>query len=229
MAVLLLFSSLTTQARAQVPDTLTIDVFGYGLVAGVGHNCPIDPNGKVASYVGQEIVCPVWVIDSDGDQTPGRIIVEIADSSFVQAFVTGDSLLTVRVIRKGNTHIRLYPVPVLLVAAVYPESIAAGSGTFWDTIQPLSATVTRDSITGAPIAHIRTVLCAYLGNRYGDAVAKGRAALQTEPCPDMGQGPLPEFPVVWTAMEAVTDENGMAPLPRPAIAMPIEQLVLVRR
>lgn len=226
----LLLATRPTGSTAQEPDTLTIEVLGYGLVAGVGHNCPIDNNGKVASYVGAEIQCPVWVVDADGDETPGHIIVEVADSAFVQAFVTGDSLLTVRVLRKGNTHIKLYPEPILLVAFVYPDNILYGGAEPWDTIQPLWATVTRDSITGQPIAHVRTKACAYLGKSFGEAVAKGRAELQEWPCPDIGGVPLPEFPVSWAPVYATTDENGEAilPLPRPIIAMPLEPLSTLR-
>jgi hypothetical protein len=217
---------------AQAPDTLTFEVIGYGLVSGVGHDCPIR-NDKLdrTMYPGSEITCPIWVVDADGDPTPGTIVLEVMDSTVVQAFVTGDSLLTIRQLRKGNTHIKMFPRPILLVATVYPDNLAYyGPGAMaWDTVQPLWATVTRDPVTLQPVVHVHTMLCAYLGDGFGGAVAKGRATRQAVPCPDMGGTPLPEFPVTWSVLSDVTDANGMVPLPRPVIAMRLQQLALSKR
>lgn len=218
--------ALTAPAAAQTPDTLTFDVEGHGLVSGIQHECPITQNGKLDAYVGTEVVCRIWVVDNQGNPTLGTIDIEIADSTRANVYVEGDSL-HILIIQRGNTRVKMFPRPILLLAAVYPDNLAFyGPGDLaWDTVPPLFATVTKDEATGQSIAHIRTTFCAYLGDSFGGAVAKGRAPAQTTPCPDIGGTPLPEFPVEW-AVASFTDANGLVPLPRPVIAMPIQPLGL---
>lgn len=169
-------------AEAQEVDTLTVEVVGYGIVAGVGHNCPIADNGKIEAYVGVEISCPVWVVDSDGDQTPGTINIEVSDSRFVEASVVGDSVLNIRVLQKGNTHIRLYPTPKLLHAAIHFNREPS-----LDTIPPFD--VDRNGTVQ---------FCAYLGKSYAEAKMVSEVPDWAPACPTFGQGELPTFPVFWS-------------------------------
>lgn len=190
MKTLMLFLSLLIvplALSAQVVDTLTVDVVGHGIVSGIGHNCPIQDNGKVEMYVGSEITCPIWVVDADGERTPGFVNVEVADTRFVEATVVGDSLLTIRVIQKGNTRITLYPSPKLLLAAVSWNREPA-----LDTIPPFQ------------FYRNETVqYCAYLGKSYKEAKMVSETAEWAPPCPSFGEEVLPTFPVFWSGGEGV--------------------------
>jgi len=173
-----------TKAQSAV-DTLTVEVIGHGLVAGVGHDCPIGDNGKIEAYVGTEIRCPVWVVDSSGARTPGHVNVEVADTSFVRAAVVGDTLLALEVIRKGNTHIRLYPTPSLLLAMVNWTRNSV------DTIPPMEMDA-GDTVQW----------CAYLGDSYAGARMVSDAGWAPA-CPTWGSGSLDTFPVLWVGGEDV--------------------------
>lgn len=191
-------------AAAQVPDTLTFDVEGWGVVHGIAHQCPISENGKMDAYVGIPVTCPVWVVDADGERTPGRIVAE-ADSTFVSIVIQGDSLMTVTVLRKGNTHVRLYPVPILQILAYYPATNTM------DTEDPLTIRASWDPATGEKLWQEETRLCGYVQG-FAAPLAK-----TDEGCPDLGHPTLPIFHVTWT----VTDETATPQIVEPLRPMPL--------
>lgn len=188
LALMVLFLFNAPQVGGQEVDTLTVDVVGYGLVAGVAHNCPIQENGRLEAYVGVLITCPVWVVDLDGVRTPGHITLEVADDRFVEASVIGDTLLSIRVLQKGNTRIRLVPTPRILLAAVHFNREPS-----LDTIPPFS--VDRNGTVQ---------FCAYLGASYAEATMVSEVPEWAPPCPTFGQqGELPTFPVFWSGGEGM--------------------------
>jgi len=186
-------------------DTLTVEVEGYALVAGIAHDCPIDPDGRVQlrGYEGTTFSCSVQVIGTDSLPTPGTIEVIEADTTIVRVEIIGDSILNATILRRGNAFIRLRAVPILLLALV-DFSTDPWS---YDTIPPFSFPQYQERLA-----------CAYFGPGYREARAVGMAPAQTLPCPIWQADPLPTFPVQWTE----TDEQ-------PAILLPQVQLALVDR
>lgn len=178
LACILALAVATAEALGQTVDTLSFEVEGIGVVAGVGHDCPIEDNGRVIGYVGFEVECPVWVIDPDGDRTLGTVEVQVADSSRIEARIEADTLLYLKIVRKGNSRVTLIPHPTVFLA------VRAASMP-WDTLGAMDALQGQEN-----------QFCAYLGG-YSTAYAKSYEPIGP-PCPEFGGKWLPEFPVKWS-------------------------------
>ena len=183
---------LASPLRAQ-EATITIDGYAYGAIAGIEHECPIRANGRIEGYVGLQVSCPIFAVDSDGNFTPSTVTAVPADSTRVVVRVTHvaqDTLgnfapdtLHINVIRRGNWHLDVYANPVLFIMG-YAYN------------RPADATYPRHEFPPITVVTEETfVLCAYQGG-YEDAIAKSLA--RPVACPDLGDVALPEFEVEWT-------------------------------
>ena len=182
----------TTKVEAQ-EATITINGYAYGMIAGIEHECPIRPNGRVEGYVGMSVSCPIYATDSDGNFTPSTISATPFDSTRLVVRVTHvaqDTLgnfapdtLHINVIRKGNWHLDVFANPLLFIMGFMNTRTEDAT---WARYEFPPIRVLVDEVF---------VLCAYEGG-YEDAVAKSLA--RPVPCPDLGDTPLPEFDVEWT-------------------------------
>ena len=204
LLLLLAFSVLPASAQ-EPPDTVSFEVFGWGLVGTVAHDCPIR-NDRVNLYEGATLRCPVWVVDSEGQRTLGRIVIEVADTTFLTAEIENDTILVLHQKRKGgNTHVRMFPVPILMVGAFYPD------GGEMDWSMPLAIPAQWDLDTMEITWQATTVLCGYVNGR-------DEPQAKTDPrCPDLVDAVLPIFPVQWSVTEEYAYPQTL--LPRVALSL----------
>ena len=198
-----LFGFLPAEAQEA---TITIDGYGYGQIAGVGHECPLRKVGsswRIEGYVGFQVSCPVWGIASDSSFTPASMSVTASQPDRVAATIihsVADSTfhpdtLRVQILRQGNWSIDLTANPILFIMGyAYTRTPDA----LWSQYEypPIR------SVVGETYA-----LCAYEGG-YEDAVAKSIS--RPVPCPDLGGHPLPEFDVLWTLPDFLGPVNPTA-------------------
>jgi len=198
----LTWSPLTSEAQEAVP--LEFTVVGYGPIATIEHNCPIDDQGKLTRYVPITIVCKVRALDAEGLFTPANFVATLSGPADRVAVEVVDTLMTIRILRTTGIQgvsVKLEAFPVLLVAAVYLQRPIPYVQV--DTIMPISV-VEGESFQ----------LCAYVGG-YGNATAKGVSPSGYN-CPDFGGVPLPVFPVQWRPGEGAQPMEVLA-FPRPAV------------
>jgi len=184
MALALIWMSGTIEA--QEPPTIQFQVVGYGPIAGLEHDCPLDAQGKLTRYVPAEITCTLRALDAEGLWTPANFEITLSGPADRIGVEVVDSILTIRIIRTTGlpgVSVKIEAFPVLLVAAVMLERPLPYAQV--DTIMPI------DVVPGE-----RFQLCAYVGG-YGAATAKGVSGNGYN-CPDFGGVPLPTFPVQWS-------------------------------
>jgi len=184
--------------------TIEITGMAYGTIAGIGHECPMREQAggyRMDGYVGMQVSCPVWAIDSQDGFTPSTINVQVNDSSRLSAVVvhpTPDTLgnysadtLKIQILRPGNWRLTVNAKPILFVMGA--------------TTRPASATWPQyeyPPVMNFVLNEVFT-LCAYQGGYGVDATAKSYA--RPTPCPDLGGTPLPEFEVQWTLPDILED------------------------
>jgi hypothetical protein len=172
-------------AEAQETQTIEFQVVGYGPIAGLEHNCPLDESGRLTRYVPATIVCSLRALDAEGLWTPANFSVTLSGPADRIGVEVADTLLTIRILRTtgiGGVRVTIEATPVLNLAAVYIERPLVAGRLQVDTVPPL------DIAEGEFVR-----LCTYVGG-YGTAVAKGQAATSFV-CPDFRDDPLPTFPV----------------------------------
>ena len=190
--------------EAQDPPTVQFIVVGYGPIATLEHDCPLDTQGKLTRYVPAEITCTLRALDAEGLWTPANFEVTLSGPADRVGVEVVDSLLTIRILRTTGVQgvsVQIEAFPVLLVAAVYLERPLPYAQV--DTIMPI------DVVEGEYVQ-----LCAYVGG-YGNATAKGMSENGFN-CPDFGPDPLPVFPVGWRAGEGDQPVDVLA-FPRPTV------------
>ena len=200
-------SGATTPPRLEAQEaTITINGYGYGQIAGVGHECPMRKVGdkwKLDGYVGFQVSCPVWGLAADSTFTPASMSVIVANPTMVAATIihsVADSIfhpdtLRVQILRQGNWSIDLKANPILFIMGyAYTRTP--------DAIWPQHEYPPMNVVGGETF-----VLCAYEGG-YENAVAKSLA--RPTPCPDLGGHPLPEFGVEWILPDILGPVNPSA-------------------
>ena len=208
LILLLLASPLVAQEA-----TITIDGYAYGAIAGISHECPIRSNGRIEGYVGMQVACPVFAVDTQGNFTPSTISAIPGDSSRVSvrvSHVAQDTLgnfapdtLHIVVLRQGNWKVDLYANPILFIMGYAYTRIT--DATYPHMEYPPITVVLGESF----------VLCAYEGG-YEDAVAKSMA--RPVPCPDLGGVALPEFAVEWTLPDILGRDISPSAVPASVMA-----------
>jgi len=185
------------------PDAfITMEGWAYGAIDSIFHSCPINRNGRVDGYVGMEVTCEVWAVDSFSTFTPATLIGLPADSSRLEISISPpeqDSLGTyikstmyIHVLRRGNWHVDIEARPLLFVMAYMYNRPASA------TYPQLEFPNPGMNILGGPLEEF--IFCAYEGG-YADARMKSK--MRPIPCPDLGGAPLPEFDVIWTLPEVI--------------------------
>lgn len=206
-----IFAALLSLAFVAAPisaqeATITINGYGYGQIAGVGHNCPLRKVGngwRIEGYVGFQVSCPVWAIAADSTFTPASMSVTATQPDRVAATIihaVADSVfhpdtLKVQILKQGNWSIDLTANPILFIMG-YAYTRAPDAA--WSQLEypPMHVLVGEEF-----------ALCAYEGG-YENAVAKSLA--RPTPCPDLGGHPLPEFEVEWTLPDILGPVNPAA-------------------
>jgi len=171
--------------EAQNPPTVQFIVVGYGPIATLEHDCPLDAQGKLTRYVPAEITCTLRALDAEGLWTPANFEVTLSGPPDRVTVEVVDSVLTIRIIRTTGLpgiSVKIEAFPVLLVAVVYLERPLPYAQV--DTVMPLNV------VEGEYFQ-----LCAYVGG-YASATAKGMSSNGFN-CPDFGGVPLPVFSVGW--------------------------------
>lgn len=197
----------------QIPSEaeITLEGYAYGAIDTIQHNCPIRDNGRIEGYVGMEVTCEIWAIDSTGAFTPSSLVATPADSSRIEVSIIteSDSLgnyqrsnMYIRVLRRGNWHVDVEARPILMLMGYMYNRPVDDQGVFWPRIEYPNPEINL-------LENEQFIFCAYVG---GYANATHKSLERPIPCPDLGGTPLPEIEINWTLprmLEGMAQNNSV--------------------
>ena len=219
--------------------TITINGYGWGQIKGIGHGCPMRELGngrwRLDGYVGLQISCPVWGVDSLNAFTPASVSVVPSDSARVSAVVVHTPVdingnfyadtLKIQILRGGNWTLGLFANPVL---SIFSFGFNRPDDAHWPRVN----TTEPRALVGETVA-----LCAYAMGNWTEAVGYVPTAKSesSHECPDPwdydeagrdvanDRPPLPTFAVEWSF-----DEEYLAPAIDPG-NVPASYLALLQQ